>query len=209
MDRTIHIYIYEVCSKLFYRVVPISMLPGCLPGNQPFASGYLPGIGVFWKSHLKMVGKLYGKMFGKLLNKQSGKSRIKNAKQRHMQAGTYYTSEAARSRRDCRDSQNIPRTMDCIRTTASVQQKLSVFTNWTAEPPNQPLPPNCRFTGISPSGYLPVTFRLPWPFFLEPGWAEDWQEKTFRQRAGRQLYKQSGKEGERERGKETDGRQKS
>ena len=36
-------------------------------------------------------------------------------------------------------------------------------------------------------------------FFLEPGWAEDWQEKTFRQRAGRQLYKQSGKEAERER----------
>ena len=44
---------------------------------------------------------------------------------------------------------------------------------------------------------------------------EDWQQKTFRQRAGRQLYKQSGKEGERERerererGRETDGRQKS
>ena len=60
-----------------------------------------------------------------------------------------------------------------------------------------------------PSGYLPVTMA----FFLEPGWAEDWQEKTFRQRAGRQLYKQSGKEGERERekerGRETDGRQKS
>ena len=41
----IYIYIYEVCSKLFYRMVVISMLPGCLPGNQPFASGYLPGIG--------------------------------------------------------------------------------------------------------------------------------------------------------------------
>ena len=36
-------------------------------------------------------------------------------------------------------------------------------------------------------------------FFFEPGWAEDWQQKTFRQRAGRQLYKQSGKERERER----------
>ena len=43
----IYIYIYEVCSKLFHRVVVISMLPGCLPGNQPFASGHLPGIGVF------------------------------------------------------------------------------------------------------------------------------------------------------------------
>ena len=50
-----------------------------------------------------------------------------------------------------------------------------------------------------PGFRLPVTFRLPWPFFLEPGWAEDWQQKTFRQRAGRQLYKQSGKEAERER----------
>ena len=178
-----------------------------MPSGKPAFCFRLPsGNRCFLKNHLKMIGKLCGKMFGKLLNKQSGKWRIESAKQRHMHAGTYYTNEAARSRRDCRDSQNIPRTMDCIRTTASVQQKLSVFTNWTAEPPNQPLPPNCRFTGISPSGYLPVTFRLPWPFFLEPGWAEDWQEKTFRQRAGRQLYKQSGKEAERERerGRETE-----
>ena len=178
-----------------------------MPSGKPAFCFRLPsGNRCFLKNHLKMIGKLCGKMFGKLLNKQSGKWRIKNAKQRHMQAGTYYTSEAARSRRDCRDSQNIPRTMDCIRTTASVQQKLSAFTNWTAEPPNQPLPPNCRFTGISPSGYLPVTFRLPWPLFWSPAGRRTGSKRpSGKGRVGSSTSKAEKKEREREREKGREG----
>ena len=50
LSKCVHnAYTYEVCSKFFYRLAMISELPGCLPGNRPFASGYLPGIVVFWR----------------------------------------------------------------------------------------------------------------------------------------------------------------
>ena len=46
ISQQIYIYIYEVCSKLFHRLVLVSELPGCLPEKQPSASVYLPGLGL-------------------------------------------------------------------------------------------------------------------------------------------------------------------
>ena len=145
--------------------------PGCykwasgMPSGKPAFCFRLPsGNRCFLKNHLRMIGKLCGKMFGKLLNKQSGKWRIESAKQRHMHAGTYYTNEAARSRRDCRDSQNIPRTMDCIRTTASVQQKtvcVHKLNSWTSKSAlASKLSIYRDFAFRLPSGYLPVTMAF-------------------------------------------------
>ena len=55
---------YEVHAKLFDRLVILSGLPGCMPGQQPFASGYLPGIGVLKTSREKRFCKCCGKMVG-------------------------------------------------------------------------------------------------------------------------------------------------
>ena len=64
-------YIY-ICSNVFCRLVVISKLPGCLPGKQPFASGYLPGIGVFLKIWFKCLVNGEGKHSGKWQNRLHG-----------------------------------------------------------------------------------------------------------------------------------------
>ena len=57
-------YIYELCSKVFYQAMIKICLPGCLPVTPGLASGYLPGCGPFLI--MRNIGGVNGGVNGRI-----------------------------------------------------------------------------------------------------------------------------------------------